>query len=105
MSCLSEKTYNNPHSPRFLDTVQADTQVMEICYEQRAVSESVKLTKSAKILGLANHPINEKSFVTFTTDGRLIFSELLPTPSDSSVSLMRHKHASYLCHKLVVVLT
>jgi len=45
-------------------------------YEQKAVSETIRLSKSAKILGMAVHPTTEKSFAVFTMDGRVIFVEV-----------------------------
>jgi hypothetical protein len=49
----------------------------EIYYEQKGQSETVRLNKNAKILGLAVHPITERNFSVLASDGRLIFIDVL----------------------------
>ena len=63
--------------------------VFEILYEQKAVSETIRLSKSAKILGMAVHPCTEKNFAVFTSDGRVIFVDVMFNESNEATKAFK----------------
>lgn len=46
---------------------------VELQYDQKCQTESIRLTKSNKILGAALHPMLESHIVLLLSDGRLYF--------------------------------
>ena len=59
------------HSP--WNAPEAD---VELHYEQRCQTESIRLTKNNKVLGAALHPLSESRAVLLLSDGRLYFYDL-----------------------------
>ena len=59
------------------------TFLQEINYEQRGQSETIRLSKNAKILGFASHPITERNFSVLASDGRLIFVDVIAAVNDA----------------------
>ena len=51
--------------------------VAEIAYDPRAHSDSVRLPKNARVLGMAANPTTDCNFAIVTTDGRVILVDLL----------------------------
>lgn len=49
---------------------------LELHYEQRCLTESIRLTKNTKVLGAAIHPLTENRLVILLSDGRLFFFDL-----------------------------
>ena len=49
---------------------------VELHYEQRSQTDSIRLTKSNKIMGAALHPLLESRTVLLLSDGRLYFYDL-----------------------------
>ena len=60
--------------------------VLEVTYEQRALGESVRLSKNARVLALAVNPMTERNFAVITSDGRIILTDVL---SSAHVSVSR----------------
>lgn len=75
--------------------VLAMDNLLEIVYDQKACSENVKLPKNTRVLGFCMNPMSEKSFVTFTTEGRLIFTDLSKVSLDNKKS--NNQVVSTLC--------
>lgn len=75
----------------------------EVAYEQRALSEAVKLSKMGRVLGLALHPVTERNLALLTSDGRLVALDLHSRCSgrvlDEGAGLPRRPH---LCLEDVV---
>ena len=59
-----------------VDSINFNT-ALEINYEQIASGESVRLSKSAKVMGMTVNPMTEKDVAVFTTDGKIIFQRLV----------------------------
>lgn len=49
---------------------------LELQYEQRCLTESIRLTKNNKVLATAIHPLSEVRLVILLSDGRLFFYDL-----------------------------
>ena len=56
-----------------------DQNLFEIVYEQRGLSEPVRLCKNGRILGLAVNEMTEKTMAIFSSEGKLSFAEVLPS--------------------------
>lgn len=61
--------------------------ILEVTYEQRASSDSVRLGKNCKVLGLAVSPNREAEAAFVTTDGRLFILGLRPAARPTLPSL------------------
>ena len=49
---------------------------LELHYEQRCLTESIRLTKNTKVLAAALHPLIETRLAILLSDGRLFFYDL-----------------------------
>ena len=66
--------------------------VAEMAYDPRAHSDSLRLPKNARVLGMAANPTTDCNFAVVTTDGRVILVDLLvdaATAADQSESPLR----------------
>ena len=81
-----------------LVNVNSDS-VMEIGYEPVAAGETLRLGKNAKILGMACNPMTEREVVTVTTDGKVIFQELLPAAAAGIESQYSNLREFFFCRE------
>ena len=66
--------------------------VAEIAYDPRAHSDSVRLPKNARVLGMAANPTTDCNFAIVTTDGRVILVDLLgDAATDRRASPLRYQ--------------
>jgi WD40 repeat protein len=65
------------------DSGSLDAGALEIAYDVKASSETIRLNKNAKIMGMCCNPMSERNIAVFTTDGRIIFYDVLPQATDS----------------------
>ena len=71
-----------------LDAVPPNGQsYSEMAYEPRAHSDSLRLPKNARVLGMAANPTTDCNFAIVTTDGRVVLVDLLGDAVKSSSPL------------------
>ena len=73
--------------------------VAEIAYDHRAHSDSVRLPKNARVLGMAANPTTECNFAIVTTDGRVILVDVLGDAANDQISSPLKTLESYLLPK------
>ncbi len=61
-------------------------QLTEIHYDQRSISDPVRLAKNAKILKFAVDPVTQNRLVIFSSDGKLFFLDLKLANNNNAVS-------------------
>ncbi len=54
-----------------------DEKALEVVYEQKGLSENVRLVKNGRILGMAVNSMLESTLCVLTTEGRLIFLDVI----------------------------
>lgn len=79
-----------------VDSVNVEN-VLEIAYEQKAFSEGVRLNKNAQVLGMACHTMTEKNFVSFTSDGRILFYEVTAENNNNAMGNKSSEGRPVLC--------